>query len=113
MSEFTAAPNGSGLGRSIHDAPDLSASEIEDMRVEEIMAKVTRRDLERALAILMNAVLEAEGQAVELELATQGVLSKKLTDSLEQITASLIGDGMDRVTEILPEGAVEILQEMS
>jgi hypothetical protein len=108
MPEFTN--EGGILGRSIHDAPDLSASEREELRVERIMERVTKHDLERALIALLGAVREAEGQAIYLQNKLYGLLSPALEQPLDQITESLIADGIDEVGSILPEGALEILE---
>jgi len=108
MTEFSNA--GGVLGRSIHDAPELSASEREELRIDSVMDQVTKHDLERALIALLGAVREAEGQANHLQNKLYGVLSQTLQQRLDQITESLIADGIDEVGDILPEGALEILE---
>jgi len=108
MTQFTN--KGGILGRSIHDAPELFASEREYLRAERIMERVTKRDLERALVALLGAVREADGQAAYLQTKLYRLLSPPLERALKQIAESLIADGIDAVGSILPEGALEILE---
>jgi hypothetical protein len=108
MSQFTKA--GGVLGRSIHDCPERSQGEIDAERVEAVMARVSRTDLEAALVIMLGASRQAEGQALELERALHSVVSRRLKGNLENLSDQLIREGIDRVVDLLGSDVVDILE---
>jgi len=108
MSEFSNA--GGVLGRSIHDAPERSQSEVEAERVEALMASVSKRDLESALVILLSAIRTAEGEAGALDRYLRPLLAKRYQDNIENIGWSLIENGIDRVVDLLGDEVVDLLE---
>jgi hypothetical protein len=109
MPEFTNV--GGQIGRSIHDYPERSQGEIEAERVEAVMARVSRTDLEAALVIMLGAARQAEGQALALDDALGGVIRRRLQDNLDNINGQLIDEGIDRVVDLLGAEVVQILEE--
>ena len=108
MSEYSNA--GGVLGRSIHDAPERSQSEVEAERVEALMASVSKRDLESALVILLSAIRTAEGEAGALDRYLRPLLAKRYQDNIDNIGSSLIEDGIDRVVDLLGDEVVDLLE---
>lgn len=108
MSEFSMT--GGVLGRSIHDAPERTAREVEDERLQEIMAGMSRTDLQKALVTMISAMRGAEGAAMRLERSLGPILNKQHLDDLISVTDHLIGDGLDNVDLILGDGALEALE---
>jgi hypothetical protein len=108
MPEFTNA--GGSLGRSIYDAPERSGSEIEAERIERIMAQVSRRDLERALIVMLSAARTAEGEQGRLHDTLRPVVSKALQDCIDNIGSALVEEGIDQVAEIIGADALDILE---
>jgi hypothetical protein len=88
-----------------------TASELEFDRVEAVMARVSRTDLEKALVIMLGAARQAEGQALALERSLKGILHAGLRNNLGNINDQLICEGIDRVVDLLGADAVQILEE--
>jgi len=109
MSEYTYDHQGL-MARSVHDAPERSASEVEAERVEALMASVSRRDLEEAIIILLSAIRTAEGEQGRLHDDLRPLLSKYYQDAIDNIGSALIEDGLDRVVNLLGDEVVDILE---
>jgi hypothetical protein len=108
MSEFSNA--GGVLGRSIHDAPERSQSEIEDERVERIMDAVSKSDLEAALIILLLGIRDAEAELSALEHRLRYVASGSILNSIDNASSALIEEGIDRVVDLLGDEVVDLLE---
>jgi hypothetical protein len=108
MPEFTNV--GGQIGRSIHDCPERSRSEIEAERVECIMASVSKQELERAIIILLSAIRTAEGEQGRLDRELRPLLSKRYANAIDEIGHQLIEQGIDRVVDLLGSDVVEILE---
>jgi hypothetical protein len=108
MSEFSNA--GGVLGRSIHDAPERSQSEIEDERVEKIMAAVSKSELEAALVILLLGIRDAEAELSSLNSRLRYVASGSILNSIDNASSALIEEGIDRVVDLLGSDVVDILE---
>ena len=108
MPEFS---NAAGvLGRSIHDCPERSESELEAERVEAVMARVSRHQLEEALVILLSAIRTAEGEQGRLYRDLFPHVAQEHRDAIDNIGASLIEDGIDLVVDLLGDEVVDILE---
>lgn len=108
MSEYTSM--GGVLGRSIHDAPERSQSEIEDERVQRIMAAISKSELEAALVILLLGIRDAEAELSALEYRLRQVASGSILNSIDNASSALIEDGIDRVVDLLGAEVVDILE---
>lgn len=110
MSEYTYDHQGL-MARSVHDAPERCPSEVEAERVERVMGSVSRRDLEEAIIILLSAIRTAEGEQGRLHDDLRPLLAKYYQDAIDNIGASLIEEGIDRVVDLLGDEVVGILEE--
>lgn len=108
MSEFTNV--GGVLGRSIHDAPERSKKEIEDERIERVMASVTRQQLEDALVILLRAIRDAESEQGLLQVRLRPHVAQEHRDAIDSLGEALIEDGIDLVVDLLGDEVVDILE---
>ena len=88
-----------------------TASEIESDRVEAVMARVSRTDLEAALVIMLNAARQAEGEQGWLDRHLRPVVCQQAQDRIDNVGAALIEQGIDRVVDLLGAEAVQILEE--
>jgi hypothetical protein len=112
MSEYTYDHQGL-MARSVHDAPERSASEVEAERVERVMGSVSRRDLEEAIIILLSAIRTAEGEAGTLDRDLRPLLAQRYQDNIDNIGWSLIENGIDRVVDLLGDEVVDLLEEQA
>lgn len=109
MPEYTFTAG--GIGRSIHDCPEPSHSEMEAERVEAVMARVSRHQLEEALVILLSAIRTAEGEQGRLYRDLFPHVAQRHKDAIDNIGAALIEEGIDRVCDLIGHEALEILEE--
>ena len=108
MSEYTNA--GGVLGRSIHDALERSKREIEDERVERVMAAVSKSELEAALTILLVGIRDAEAELSALDSQLRHVANSSILNSIDNASSALIEDGIDWVIDLLGSEVVDILE---
>lgn len=108
MTEFSNS--GGVLGRSIHDAPERSRREIENERIEMIMASVSKSDLETALIILLSGIRDAEGELSALDSRLRHVASRSILNSIDNASSALVEEGIDRIVDLLGSDVVDILE---
>lgn len=109
MSEYAMDSRGY-MGRSHLDCPERCPSEIKAEREEAVMARLTRADLEAALVILLSAIRTAEGEQGRLERTIGPHLSRPLRETLDNIGAALIEQGIDKVCDLIGDEALDILE---